>query len=332
MNINIYYGGRGIIDDPTIYVINKIQEVLEEIQVKVTRYNLYEYKNAITTLPETLKEADGIILATTVEWYGIGGYMQQFLDACWLFGDKERISQIYMSPVVMSTTYGEREAKLHLATAWEILGGRPCSGLCGYIENTLSLEKNEGYNILIGKKAENIYRTIKQQMPGLPTSTQAVRQRVAIPKVTEFTQQETEQLSRYVSDDTYVQRQKEDIQELASFFKGKLEQESSESKEEYLNEFKSHFNPQAGFECIYSLDIEEKKAKLILYVKGPKLEIYYGTSEDINVEMQVNRSIMEDIINGRMSFQRAFMTGAKARGDFSALRMLDTLFVFSKKE
>ena len=81
LNINIYYGGRGIIDDPTIYVINKMQEVLEELRVHVERYNLYDGKTNITTLPQTLKEADGIILATTVEWYGIGGYMQQFLDA-----------------------------------------------------------------------------------------------------------------------------------------------------------------------------------------------------------------------------------------------------------
>ena len=81
MNINIYYGGRGLIDDPTLFVINKMQEILEELRVNVTRYNLYELKNTITTLPQTLKDADGIILATTVEWYGIGGYMQQFLPA-----------------------------------------------------------------------------------------------------------------------------------------------------------------------------------------------------------------------------------------------------------
>lgn len=96
MNINIYYGGRGLIDDPTLFVINKMQEILEELRVNVTRYNLYELKNTITTLPQTLKDADGIILATTVEWYGIGGYMQQFLDACWLFGNKEKMAEIYM--------------------------------------------------------------------------------------------------------------------------------------------------------------------------------------------------------------------------------------------
>lgn len=47
MNVNIYYGGRGLVDDPTIVVINRIQEVLEELNVHVTRYNLYEIKNTI---------------------------------------------------------------------------------------------------------------------------------------------------------------------------------------------------------------------------------------------------------------------------------------------
>lgn len=163
MKINIYYGGRGLINDPTLYVMNKMQEVLEELRVMVERFYLQELKNNITTLPQTLKDADGIILASTVEWYGIGGYMQQFLDACWLYGDKEKISKIYMCPIVMSTTYGEREGKLNLATAWEILGGRPCSGICGYIPDTTELETNKGYLTIIEKKAENMYRTINQK-------------------------------------------------------------------------------------------------------------------------------------------------------------------------
>ena len=35
MKINIYYGGRGLMDDPTLYVINKMQSVLEELHVEV---------------------------------------------------------------------------------------------------------------------------------------------------------------------------------------------------------------------------------------------------------------------------------------------------------
>ena len=73
MKINIYYGGRGIIDDPTLYVISQITTVLQELNVKVQQYNLYEQKNGITALPNTLKDADGIIRASTVEWFGVGG-------------------------------------------------------------------------------------------------------------------------------------------------------------------------------------------------------------------------------------------------------------------
>ncbi len=123
MIINIYYGGRGNLDDPTLYALKKIEKVLaDDFKVEVHRYNIYEQKNQISTLPQTLKNVDGIILATTVEWLGIGGYMTQFLDACWLYGDKEKFESIYMQPVVMSTTYGEREGVLELKKAWEILG------------------------------------------------------------------------------------------------------------------------------------------------------------------------------------------------------------------
>ena len=31
--VNIYYGGRGLIEDPTIYVMDKITEVLNELNV-----------------------------------------------------------------------------------------------------------------------------------------------------------------------------------------------------------------------------------------------------------------------------------------------------------
>lgn len=328
MNINIYYGGRGIIDDPTLYVIGKMQEVLQELRVNVKRYNLYELKNEIWTLPQTLKEADGVILATTVEWFGIGGYMQQFLDACWLFGDKEKIAKIYMCPVVMSTTYGEREAKLNLSNAWEILGGQPSSGMCGYIENTAVLELNEQYLSIIEKKAETLYRTINQHMPSFPASNHAVGQRVAIHQVTDLTPQETEQLSKYVSDDAYVQQQKEDIQELAGLFRDKLKNEGAEDEQEYLSWFQKNFRPQPGFIATYCLHVEEKPKDLVIHVQGPKLEISYGFAEKPDIELFLNRSTMEEIVGGRMSFSRAFMMGSRMKGDFGILRKLDALFGF----
>ena len=330
MKINIYYGGRGLLDDPTLYVINKMQSVLEELNVKVDRYNLHELKNSITTLPQTLKDADGVILATTVEWYGIGGYMQQFLDACWLYGDKEKISSIYMSPVVMSTTYGEREAKLNLRVAWEILGGLPCTGMCGYIADSAMLEIDDGYTELIEKKAENIYRTIHQKTISFPASNQAVKQKVAVSKNISLTPQETEQLSQYASDEDYVQRQKEDLQELASMFRGMMKTSDVEDSTMFADDFKRFFKPQAGFEGSYKIGIEGFAKSLIIKVEGAKLDIYYGELDQADVSIQISEEVLSGIIAGRMTFQRAFMGGDMTmKGDFRILRTLDQIFTFS---
>lgn len=329
MKINIYYGGRGLINDPTLYVINKMQEVLEELRVTVMRYNLYEMKNSIATVPQTLKDADGIILASTVEWHGIGGYMHQFLDSCWLYGDKEKISRIYMCPVVMSTTYGEREGKLDMAVAWEILGGLPCSGICGYIADTVNLEMSKDLTRLIEKTAENMYRTVSQKICSFPASNQVIKQMVSVTKNIDLTPQESEQLSQYVSDERYVQRQKEDIQELTSLFRGMLENQDSQEDSNYMENFKNHFRPSPGIRAMYRFHVEEKDKPFIIEVNGPQLNCYYGNTTRADVEIKVNSKTMNDIMSARMSFQRAFMSGnMKMKGDFKLLRTLDQIFIF----
>lgn len=331
MKINIYYGGRGLLDDPTLYVLGKMEDVLKELRVTVDRYNIYEHKNEIATLPQTFKDADGIILATTVEWLGIGGYMQQFLDACWLYGDKEKISKTYMQPIVMSTTYGEREGEMTLSNAWEMLGGLPCAGLCGYVEDLLNFQMNRDYTLIIEKKAENLYRTISQKIKNLPTSNQAVRKSVSRTQQLNLTPQESEQLSKYVSDDTYVKQQKEDIEELASMFKDMLGQSESEADVLYVKELHNHYMPIEDFEASYSFQIEGMKKPLYVIAKGSYVDIHYGDGgkENADVYAKLGTGVMQSIVDGRMTFQRAFMTGEMtAKGNFKTLRMLDRIFAF----
>ncbi len=315
-------------DDPTLFVLNKMQEVLDELHVTVETYHLHEMKNSITTLPQTLKTADGIILATTVEWYGIGGFMQQFLDACWLYGDKEKISQLYMCPIAMSTTYGEREAKLNLITAWEILGGRPSSGMCGYISDISILEDNEEYQRMIEKKAENLYRTINQKMACFPASNQAVKQKISITQNIDLTPQESEQLSQYASDDSYVQRQKADIQELTSLFRDMMGGEK-EDETEFVQELRMHFAPQPGFAAVYKISYEEKKKPLLIEVDGANLNCFYGDTARADVEIQMSLDSMREIVAGETTFQRSFMAGdMRMKGDFKILRTMDQIFMF----
>lgn len=329
MKIKIYYGGRGLIGDPTLYVLNKIQEVMRELNVNVERYDLYEFKNNIITLPQTLKDTDGVILATTVEWYGIGGYMQQFLDSCWLYGDKEKISNIYMCPVVMSTTYGEHDALMNLTEAWEILGGRPITGIRGYFADVSELEQNTGYAKVIEKRTEDLYRSINQKTPIFPSSNQAVKQKVSFTPSLNLTPQEAEQLSELASDDLYVQKQKEDIQELASMFKDLMGVKASDTTM-YLQEFREHFHPQPGFNAIYKFNMPEIDQPLIIKVEHTTMECFYGECDNFDVEMQISTEVMNEIVQGNTTFQRAFMSGdAKMKGDFKTLRTLDVIYVFT---
>ena len=337
MKVNIYYGGRGIIDDPTLFVVGRMTQVFKELRVPVEQYNLYEQKNSISSLAGTLKNADGVILASSVEWFGVGGFMNQFLDACWLYGDKEKISRLYMMPVVMSTTYGERDGMTHLSTAWEILGGMPCDGVCGYISDISVLEDNTAYIDLIEKKAENFYRSINQKFPGLPNSNQAVKTRISMTKAPDLTPQEQEQLSKYVSDDKYVQTQKEDIQELTNLFRARLEKEpASENPEEYLPVFREAFKAQDNVKCIYRMALNDRPGigTMEIAVNGATCNCT-GTpsSSPADVSITLDKDVLDSIISGRMTFQRAFMTGSmKMKGEFSQVRVLDQVFPFMVKE
>ena len=330
MKVNIYYGGRGLLEDPTLYVINKMEQVLTELQVEVRLFNIYEQKNAISMLPQTLKDADGIILATTVEWLGIGGYMNQFLDACWLYADKTALATTYMQPVVMSTTYGEREAMVTLENAWEILGGLPCAGFCGYVEDVKEFRENAEYAHIIEKKVETLYRTISQHTKGLPTSNQSVTRSILRTAQLELSPQESEQLSKFVSDDEYVQTQKADIADLTNMFRDMMGQKQEDSTNEYINDFKVHFRGTSDFSAKYLFMIEGKDQPLFVNAIGEQLECHYGKEDNIDVYMKLSSGIMDNIVAGRETFQRAFSVGdMTAKGNFRTLRMLDEIFNFS---
>ncbi len=331
MKINIYYGGRGLIEDPTLYVMSKLTSVLEELRVQITRYNLYEEKNAISMLPKTLKEADGIILATTVEWFGIGGYMQQFLDACWLYGDKDKISKLYMLPVAIASTYGERDAELYMIKAWETLGGIPVIGLGAYVEDHVEFETNKDYSDIIEKRAEAFYRTIHQKTKTLPTSNAAIKQNLLRSSSITLTPQESEQLSVYVSDDSYVKKQKEDIEELTQLFKNMLDTSADgEGGQEFIKNLNDNFHPLDDFTASYSIQISDAKKNLVVEINDKRLKCYYGEKPDADVVAKTTHAVMSKLVLGRITFQGAFMSGdLTAKGNFKTLRTFDQVFQFN---
>lgn len=59
----------------------------------------------------------------------------------------------------------------------------------------------------------------------------------------------------------------------------------------------------------------------------------YGNEEQADVEIHAAKEVINDILYGRMTFQRAFMAGdMKMKGDFKVLRTLDQIFLFEEKQ
>ncbi|MDD5829265.1 MAG: SCP2 sterol-binding domain-containing protein [Lachnospira sp.] len=328
MNVNIYYGGRGLVDDPTIFVINTIETVLGELNVNVTRYNLYDMKNTITTLSQTVTEADGVIMATTVEWLGMGGYMQTLLDSCWLYADKSKVQDIYMFPVVMSKTYGEKQVALTLSDSWELIGGKKGDSLTSYVDDMTDFEFNKEYKDIIERYAEYVYRTISKKMNSLPSSSQVMKKFV-MKDVVNFTPQESEQLSKYASEDTFVKTQKKDIESLASIYKELLTDQENGGDDYYINVFTDNYNENSSYNGTYMLIISDKDKSIIIDVENGRLSVKFGENTSADVIGKLSKATFDQIVEGRVTFHRAFMTGAMtAKGNFRTLKQLDDMFSF----
>ena len=178
-----------------------------------------------------------------------------------------------------------------------------------------------------------MYRTINKKLPSLPASNQAVKRKVSITKNIDLTPQESEQLSYYASDDSYVQKTKEDIKELTSIFRERMEIEEEDNQTEFLRELESHFNPIPGFHGTYKIGMNGEKQALFIEVNQKDLICSFDSAEKADVEIQMTKETMDDIIYGRMSFQRAFMSGMmKMKGEFKLLRQLDQIFVFREEQ
>ena len=76
------------------------------------------------------------------------------------------------------------------------------------------------------------------------------------------------------------------------------------------------------------VSIEGKEKPLYVAVQGESIICHYGEDE-YDVYMRLSYSVMNDIVAGRESFNRAFTTGdMTAKGAMRLLQGLDKIFPF----
>jgi putative sterol carrier protein len=165
----------------------------------------------------------------------------------------------------------------------------------------------------------------------LPTSNTAIKQNVLRSSSIVLTPQESEQLSVYVSDDAYVKKQKEDIEELTQLYKEILDTNNEgEAGQEFIKNLKDNFHPIDDFSASYSITLSDINKTLVVEVNNKNVKCYYGEKADADVIAKTTRDIMNKLLLGRITFQGAFMSGKlSAKGNFKTLRTFDQVFQFN---
>ena len=99
----------------------------------------------------------------------------------------------------------------------------------------------------------------------------------------------------------------------------------------YLNVFRDNFNPTTGYKSTYMISISDKDKLISIYVDGRDIKVTFGENKSADVIGKLSKETFDQIVEGRETFHRAFMTGAMtARGNLKTLRMLDEIFNFQK--
>lgn len=344
MDIIIIYGGNGLADDLSLAAIKRIHTVLKELEVGVKEYYL-SYEDNTEEILRDIKSSQGVVLATTVEWLGIGGRLQTFLDRCYHAGQTDLFADKYLMSVVLTSSCGERDANYHLQKAWDILGGREGISLCGRIERFVDLETDQAIKSIVDKKTEDFYRIINQKRMSLSTSTTSISQPISH-SYAAATGETNNLFNQVVSDDTPLQqpveddpikiKQRKDIEELSHLFKTKLQTENeltSNTGNHYLNKLEqAYVGHDPDLRCTYNIClIDRPNNEMVLKIQSGMLTTYMGIDQMAQVVMEMDTATFEHILAGKLTAQRGFLTGQlKAKGNFTQLYEFDYLFKLQK--
>ena len=116
---------------------------------------------------------------------------------------------------------------------------------------------------------------------------------------------------------------------MLKIYKELLSDEQNGGDDYYLSVFRNHFKPQLNYNGRYMFMISDKDKNIIVNVQGSNLTVEFGQDMEADVIGKMSKETFDRIVQGRITFHRAFMTGdMTAKGNFRTLRMLDEVFNF----
>lgn len=344
--ITMIYGGEGFVDDPVLIALERISRVFTELEIGIHRIDLYKGKVSMAKAFEYISESKGVVLGVCIEWFGIGYRMQQFLDECFYNGDKSYFDQVPLLGVTITRQAFEKDAYMHLLKSWQCLGGREGNSIEGIVKTASELETNFDWLFGIDKKAEQYYRVMQQDKGLLPISHNIERIEIEVPiegKMIQpnYSHQISEKKEPVISEkdsviiedyNSFVEKQEKDIQSISSIFKKKMSTQQSDSKKELPQIIMEAYQGSEHVKAMIQILFEDvPRENTVVELNGKHIRSYFGQKGEVELSLSSSKEIYNRIFSGKLTMQRAFMTGeVKAKGDFTLIYKFEEYFKFHK--
>ncbi len=304
---------------PARYALLRVKEVFDELGMTTELWDLTAADQ--TAVLRALAEATGAVIAVTVDWYGVGGHLQSFLDACHLYKAEGLLEGLPLLSIVLGKSGYEREAEQHLTMSWRLLGGWQGESITGAFAEADELAANAAAREWIEKKAEQYYRYSLNQSYQLPWLLSAQgNQREA----------QAEQRSDMLPtpEASALKKERANVQALSNKLKLKLEQKTRQTGQSLVELVRQNYRGRADGEYRLQFMLRDKPSEnMAVLIKPMGIHAYAGMEEDVMLTISLEEELLRRCLNGELSFQRAFMTGQlTAKGELTMLYKMDEFF------
>ncbi len=334
MRIILVYGGSPIANDPANFTLDRIKSVLEELEVETKCFDLHEDTYDNEQFFNDLIESDGVVLGITVEWLGIGGRMQTFMDQCYKYGKPADFNDKYLMAVVLSKKHGERDALNHLLQSWEMLGGLEGQTICGMVNDAIEIENSPALLSIIDKKTEDYYRIVHQKRSQIPKSINYLSPKSVdtynLSDVQHTIENESTVKNHKHSILNHDNAHQKDITIIANRFKRQLDQDSDSNSNPQLYHLKNAFKgADEDKNYRYLIKQTDTNEEIGIIIRNGEIEVILGTIMHPDVVMHLTEDKMNQVLDGKLTTHRAFMTGElSAKGNIGLVYEFDKLFEF----
>ncbi|WP_105618521.1 SCP2 sterol-binding domain-containing protein [Vallitalea okinawensis] len=334
--------------DASYKVAQIYESILLELEVEAKVLHLAKKMPTMQAFNMLLENVEGVIIVNTVRWVGIGATMQTFLDLCHDF-NKDLFLDRYGLIVTLAKESGEQLAENCLVRSWLHLGGKSPETLKGVVQDQNIIQQKPDILKSIEKKLEDFYRYVASKRPCLPSSIHKTVQTVTPieqvePMIKEdikeqytpdyqaatpmVSQERTEVAPENNEVSKEVNNEVNDIFEITKLFQNKLKKvEQGLSIEGIEERLKKRYKPSQMVvnHLIYSFKITGiKELYFILILEKNGIRILEGLGMESHIEISMDDRSFNQIIDGSLSLQNAFVLGkAIVKGQMALLGIFD---------